>query len=109
MIADYRIFDGTRFIFDLAGICLFLTINNLFCITCYGYIRIMRYNNYLPFLFRSAYTRYKFAINRLVVKVILWLIDNYWLTFLAKCKIENQQNNTTLTRREFFQGAPTHF
>ena len=27
----------------------------------------------------------------------------------TKCKIENQQNNTTLTRREFFQGAPTHF
>ena len=35
MIADYRIFDGTRFVSDLTGISLFLTINNLFCITCY--------------------------------------------------------------------------
>ncbi len=89
MIANCRVFDSTRFISDLASIGFFLTINNLFRITCYGYIRIMCYDNYLPLLFCSAYARHEFAINRLVVEIIFRLIDNYWLTFFTKCKIED--------------------
>ena len=77
MVTHYWIFNCTRLIINLVGIFVFFTINNLFRITRYSNIRIMCYNNNLTFLLSFTDTGDKFTINRLVIKIILWLIYDY--------------------------------
>lgn len=56
----------------------------------------MSYNNHLTFLFCSTYTWNKFTINRLIIKIVFWLVYDYGFIFFAECKIKNQEYNTTL-------------
>ena len=90
MVTHYRIFNRTRFIGNMVSSFVFFAVNNLLCVTCYGNVRIMCYNNNLPFLLCSANTWNKFAINRLVIKIVFWLIYDDWLSLLTKSKIENE-------------------
>ena len=90
MVTHYRILNCTRFIENMVGSFIFFAINYLLCIACYSDVRIMCYNNDLPGLLCSANTRDKFAINRLVVKIVFWLIYDDWLSLLTKSKIENE-------------------
>ncbi len=89
MGTHYRILNCTRFEIWLVFL-LFFAINNLLCITYYSNVRIMCCDYNLPFLLCSANTWNKLAINRLVVKIVFWLIYDDWRSFLNKSKIENE-------------------
>ena len=84
MVAYYWVLNSASFIANLVGLFIFFTINNLLCITCYSNIGIVRYNDNLSFLFCSANARNKFTVNRLIIKVVLWLVNNNRLTFFTK-------------------------
>lgn len=99
-VADFAILDCSRSIRYVRGRFVHLAKDNLLCITCDSNIRVVRDNYYLTPLFGCTYARNQFPIDRLVVKVIFRLIHDNWHITLAKCEVENQENNSTLSRRK---------